>query len=54
MSRWMQVLFYGTRIAYLEVVHQRILQSAPHHHEVSTTWLELQRARAEFDAAWGA
>ncbi|MCO5105516.1 MAG: hypothetical protein M9907_00380 [Burkholderiaceae bacterium] len=49
MTRLMHVLFYGARIAYLEMVHQKILQSAPHHYEVRVTWLELRRARAGFD-----
>lgn len=52
MTRWPQLLFYGIRIAYLETVHRQMLNAAPHHHEVSATWLELQHARAEFDAAW--
>lgn len=53
MIRWTQILYYGARIAYLESVHRRVLETAPHHREVSATWLELQRARGEFDAAWG-
>ncbi|MBN9462655.1 MAG: hypothetical protein J0H00_15715 [Burkholderiales bacterium] len=53
MTRWLHILFYGLRAAYLEAVHRRVLETAPHHQEVSTTWRELQRARAEFDAAWG-
>ena len=52
MIRWMQILYYGVRIAYLESVHRRVLHCAPHHREVSVTWLELRRARDEFDAAW--
>ncbi len=53
MVRWSQILYYGARVAYLESVHRRVLETAPHHREVSTTWLELQRARGAFDAAWG-
>ena len=53
MIRWTQILYYGARIAYLESVHRRVLQSAPHHAEVSVTWLELQRARGQFALAWG-
>jgi len=53
MSRWLQILFYGLRTAYLEAAHRRVLQAAPHHREARETWLELQHARAEFDAAWG-
>ena len=52
MMRWLQILYFGARAAYLESVHRRVLHSAPHHKEVSATWLELQRARSEFDAAW--
>ncbi|MCO5105558.1 MAG: hypothetical protein M9907_00605 [Burkholderiaceae bacterium] len=53
MIRWTQILYYGARVAYLESVHRRVFQTAPHHREVSATWLELQRARGAFDAAWG-
>jgi len=52
MIRWTQILYYGARIAYLESVHHRVLQVAPHHQEAGATWLELQRARGEFELAW--
>lgn len=52
MKRWSQILYYGARIAYLESVHRRVLECAPHHHEVSVTCLELYRARTQFDEAW--
>jgi len=50
--RWAQILYYGTRVAYLESVHRRVLDVAPHHREVSVTWFELRRARDEFALAW--
>ncbi|MCZ7562112.1 MAG: hypothetical protein M5U30_20505 [Burkholderiaceae bacterium] len=53
MIRWAQILYYGARITYLESVHRRVLQAAPHHAEAGTTWLELQHARGEFELAWG-
>ncbi|MCD6734416.1 MAG: hypothetical protein LT103_12575 [Burkholderiaceae bacterium] len=53
MIRWTQILYYSARIAYLESVHRRVLQVAPHHEEASATWLELQHARDEFALAWG-
>lgn len=52
MIRWTQILYYGARIAYLESLHRRVLQVAPHHAEAGSTWLELQQARGEFELAW--
>lgn len=53
MIRWLLILYYGARIAYLESVHRRVFHCAPHHREASVTWLELQHARGEFALAWG-
>lgn len=51
--RWLAILWWFARLAYLRAVHARIVEQAPHHPEAGATWLEIQRARQRFEAAWG-
>lgn len=53
MIRWLAILWWWLRLTYLQVVHDRIVQQAPHHPEATATWLEIQHARGRFAAAWG-
>lgn len=53
MTRWPAILWWCLRLTYLELVHARIVEQAPHHPEATTTWLEIQHARGRFAAAWG-
>ncbi|HMM73611.1 MAG TPA: hypothetical protein PKC22_15565, partial [Rhodocyclaceae bacterium] len=53
LMRWPAILWWWARVTYLELVHARIIECAPHHPEVTVTWLEIQHARARFAAAWG-
>lgn len=41
-------------IAYLNVLHRRIMQSDPSHPEAVRTMLEIRRAQARLDAVWEA